>query len=241
MQDRYAGDVGDFLKLGLLRTLTRDSGFRLGINWYRVYDETHNADGKHTTYLNRSNQLHAALRACDPALMTQLAAVVAQGRSIAALEASGALPPNSTTYAEHVGKHPDARPIWHQDALQRLAGCDVVFTDPDNGMRGKSAGAKTVKYALLHELADYTARGQSVVVYHHADRTAKVPIQADRRLVELHEATGIEPLGAVIARRGSSRLFLVAAAQEHRPALATAVTAYANRWTGHAEWHPFPS
>ena len=46
MQDRYAGDVGDFGKLGMLRCM-EDFGLKVGINWYLVGDESHNNDGKH--------------------------------------------------------------------------------------------------------------------------------------------------------------------------------------------------
>ena len=35
MQDRYAGDVGDYGKIGLLRCLEKQ-GFNIGINWYLV-------------------------------------------------------------------------------------------------------------------------------------------------------------------------------------------------------------
>ena len=54
MQDRYAGDVGDFGKFGLLRTLCELNApqLKLGIVWYLVPEESHNEDGKHTKYLN---------------------------------------------------------------------------------------------------------------------------------------------------------------------------------------------
>ena len=42
MQNRYAGDVGDFGKLGLLRQLT-SSQLDIGVNWYLAPDESHNA------------------------------------------------------------------------------------------------------------------------------------------------------------------------------------------------------
>ena len=37
MQDRYAGDIGDYGKLGLLRSLSR-TGLRIGVNWYLTPD-----------------------------------------------------------------------------------------------------------------------------------------------------------------------------------------------------------
>ena len=35
MQDRYAGDIGDFGKIGLLKAL-QTQGLSVGVNWYRV-------------------------------------------------------------------------------------------------------------------------------------------------------------------------------------------------------------
>ncbi len=43
MQDRYAGDIGDFGKIGLLRAL-RVQGLSIGVNWYLV--ETMDAEKK---------------------------------------------------------------------------------------------------------------------------------------------------------------------------------------------------
>ena len=76
MQDRYVGDVGDFGKYGLLRYLTgqreapstSDMPMRLGVVWYLYPDESHNADGKYTGYLDDTLSNHARFRACDPDL-----------------------------------------------------------------------------------------------------------------------------------------------------------------------------
>ena len=35
MQDRYAGDIGDFGKFALLKALS-SAGFKIGVNWYRT-------------------------------------------------------------------------------------------------------------------------------------------------------------------------------------------------------------
>lgn len=104
MQDRYAGDVGDFLKLGLLRQLTDDAdgsgGFRLGVVWYLAPDEGHNADGKHITYLDPSSRAGRDLRPLDPDLYDRLRSVVANGRSVNALERAEVLPPDTRTFAD---------------------------------------------------------------------------------------------------------------------------------------------
>ena len=56
MQNRYVGDVGDFAKYALLRRLAGTSpeqSIRLGVVWCLYPDESHNADGRHISYLSR--------------------------------------------------------------------------------------------------------------------------------------------------------------------------------------------
>lgn len=50
MQNRYAGDIGDFIKFALLRALSPDHN--LGVAWYLYPDEGHNSDGKHIDTLS---------------------------------------------------------------------------------------------------------------------------------------------------------------------------------------------
>ena len=237
MQDRYSGDVGDFMKLGLLRQLAGDD-LHLGINWYRAPDESHNADGKHISYLSPNNAIGRKLKACDPPLHTALAEMVAKNeRSIAHLEALGVLPSASLTYSRPLSRTMTTgeRQQWHEDALAALQGSDVAFLDPDNGLR-LERGSKLEKYALAAEVGDYFTQGHSVIAYHHADRSkGGVPVQVTRRLEDLGQATGVVPLGAVIARRGSCRFFLIAAQPWHREILLDRLGAYAATWRGHAE------
>jgi hypothetical protein len=108
------------------------------------------------------------------------------------------------------------RPSWLQRALSATVGCELIFADPDNGIRAtahlvQEYRTKAVKYAYLDELAASAERGQSLVVYHHADRTATVDEQARRRLADIAREVPIRPVAAIRASRGTTRLFLVAA------------------------------
>lgn len=105
MQDRYTGDVGDFGKYGLLRALCRPAdvgpALRLGVVWYRVPDESHNLDGKHTGYLRPSGSNSRRFRACDPELYDKLAAYISSGRrSLADLPGLDILPPDTRYFDE---------------------------------------------------------------------------------------------------------------------------------------------
>ena len=240
MQDRYAGDVGDFLKYALLRWLcaadASHPALRLGVVWYLVPDEDHNADGKHVAYLNPARRQAAHLRTLDPDLYDRLATVVqSRQRSVAAIEAAGVLPPGAATFASPLdfrdvdrqarSERLARRRSWLNRALIATSGCDLIFADPDNGIRlaghpTPRSRTRAVKHAYIDELAEFVARGQSLVVYHHADRSGSIEDQVQWRLAELsQEVPGCTPLGCVIARKGSVRLFLVAAAESHRALL----------------------
>jgi hypothetical protein len=242
MQNRYAADVGDFMKFGLLRHLAAapdagGAGLSVGLNWYLAPDENHNGDGRHIAYLNPANRLHPSLAACDRDLMARLARVVATERSVAALDACGAIPPGSWAHSEILlpATGMDGRREWHQRALAVLAGADVVCADPDNGICTSARAPKLHKYALIDELADYARRGQSLVVYQHADRSADARTQATGRLDQLAAGVGQLPVAAIVARRGSCRFFLVTAADGHRDRLGPAVQQFAARWKPHVE------
>jgi hypothetical protein len=70
MQNRYTGDIGDYVKLAILRALMH--GRRLGVGWWLYPDESHNSDGRHISYLSQPE----VWRRFDPALFDHLKAVV---------------------------------------------------------------------------------------------------------------------------------------------------------------------
>jgi hypothetical protein len=239
VQDRYAGDVGDFLKIGLLRQLVGSDDalpdLRLGVVWYLAPDEGHNADGKHVRYLDPNTRAGSTLRQLDPDLYERLARVVAEGRSVRSLEHAGVLPAGSRTFAEQLSFDdvvpPDRdsrlrhRRDWLRRATSAVDGCDLVFVDPDNGLRKGDHSTprhrtKAVKHAYYDELRAFTDHGQSIVAYHHADRSAAVEVQAVRRMTDAADELQLEPLAAVRASRGTTRLFLVVPQPEHRKRLA---------------------
>jgi len=257
MQDRYAGDLGDYLKLGLLRFLAptgEPASPRLGVVWYRTAGETDNGDGKHVAYLRPEHRSAARLRQLDAELYDRLAAIVASGeRSTAALAAAGVLGP-ATCFFDDVldlrGLPVNARPAreerrrsWLKRAEAATAGCDIIFADPDNGIRSArhrvpAHRTKAVKNAYLDELAVFARRGQSLIVYHHADRSAAVKEQAAGRLQDLARELPIEPIAAVRASRGTTRLFLVAASAAHARYLTDRLTALiASQWESELSVH----
>jgi hypothetical protein len=88
-------------------------------------------------------------------------------------------------------------------------GCDLVFADPDSGTRtalhpAPAHRTKAVKHAYLSELAPFAQRGQSLLIYHHGDRTATIEQQAHRRLAGFARQVPVKPIAAVRASRHES-------------------------------------
>jgi hypothetical protein len=252
MQDRYAGDIGDFMKLGLLRWLAAPSPFaqphRLGVVWFRVADELQGADGKYVTYLDPSSAAGQDLRPLDPDLYDRLRKLVASGtRSVAALVASGVLPAGTAhfdqelSFADLAPTDRAARTVrrerWFHEAMVAVDQCSLVFVDPDNGLRRDDHSVPSYrnlaeKHTYLSEVGRLLERGQSVVACHHADRSESVAAQAESRMADIHDTLGVEPLAAVRASRGTARLFMVIPHPQHRSDLEHSLGALQqSRWS----------
>lgn len=206
------GDIGDFVKLAILRALM--PGERLGVAWRLYPDEAHNADGRHIGYLSSPGQW----RAYDPDLFDGLAAVVAEGRRrVRALQDAGLLPgaefcdeviPTSGTPA----KRRAGRAAWFGRVQARLAGCSIVFADPDNGPEtaGFSPGALVgCKCISLAEVAALAAPGRTLVIYHHQTRRKGGHVAELAHWADRLRAQGFPTVDAIRSRPFSARAFFI--------------------------------
>ena len=230
MQNRYVGDIGDFGKYGLLRAVfgspeseASGCGLRLGVAWYLCPDESHNADGKFTGYLEDRGNNHKKFQDCDPVLYDKLRRLVAGGkRNVAAIRESGILPANTLYHEESLA---DAiRDVWLNGALHDTRMAEAVFVDPDNGI---SANAASPKHAAIDELGSFYHRGQSLIIYHHTGRRGTAEEQITRLSDCLRRELGPSgPIWALRYRRGSSRVYFIVAQKGHKPAIEKQMTAF---------------
>src|SRR3954464_1849408 len=65
MKNQYFGDVNDYRKYGLLRSLVLADGLRIGVCWMLTPDD-HRPDGEKTKYLNPRSERN--WRSLDPIL-----------------------------------------------------------------------------------------------------------------------------------------------------------------------------
>jgi len=223
MQDRYAGDIGDYGKFGLLKALQKQ-GLKIGINWYRTEPpkSEKKSDGAYKQQDGRykTGDIPEELKMCDPALAQKLAKIADDEthRSIAALERAK-LVPDAVYYHEPISVA--QRNEWHQKALQQLNKASLVFLDPDNGLKVKSVGAgsaKSVKYAMYDEVAGYIREGKSLLVYNHRCRKKEEKYFADivQKLREVLAGVKYYDIQVITFNRKSVRdYFAISASKEH--------------------------
>jgi len=237
MQDRYAGDVGDFGKLGMLRCIEKQE-LRVGINWYLVGNESHNNDGKHIGYLEDSKY-----RNCDDELLALFGSMLALGRrTVGDIEKLNLL--NTQKYYHERMIEPrkqegTTRNEWHQNGLNSLVECDVVFLDPDNGMLPKSVSRcsdKSIKYVLPEEIMDYYEAGHSVIFYSHRTREQlSVYLERFEDLFDVAERKGAKIKG-ITFKRGTVRDYFFIVQEEHVAQVESGLEKlFSGKWNLHFE------
>ncbi len=184
MQDRYAGDIGDFGKIALLNAL-HEQGLSIGVNWYKTepLDSERKADGAYKQN-DGGYVIPPKLGECDPVLAEKLTKIVNNDRSIHALEKANLIPD-----AVYYGKNVTAgdRASWHAEAVSLFDQhkTDLVFLDPDNGLlvsSVKKSHPRSVKYVFDKEIEEYLNNGHSVLIYNH--RSRKPELQYFREMEE---------------------------------------------------------
>ena len=229
MQDRYTGDIGDFVKYGLLRAIRGRK--RLGVAWYLHPDGGPAGDGQHIVYL----QQDARWRCLDPGLFDCLRRLVARERSVAAVQREDLLR-NAVFAADRldiadipVSQRSCWRQRWFARVTSQLSGCDLVFADPDNGLcpddRFAPARKESAKRMPLAE-ANALAAARAAVLYHHNSRFAGGHEKEIRHLMgQLRGCTC-----AYYWQRWSNRTFFIVNADDE---IERRLTRFVQRWGNH--------
>lgn len=235
MQNRYAGDVGDFVKLALLRALA--PGHRLGVAWYLYPDENHNGDGRHTEYLGKPERWQAL----DPQLFDALGSVTRGVRAIVRLELAAEIP-DAVYFGDPIliasapaARRSQLREEWFSAAKQTLEGCDLIFADPDNGLvddNPERRRSKTFGKQMPLKEAIALAAGRTAIVYHHNTRRSGGH--------EQEVAFWLQNLGDAIAIRASmfgSRTFFVI---NPNSVIRKRCEDFCEKWSAHKVWLQTP-
>ena len=258
MQNRYIGDVGDFGKYGLLRSLmgvgespTPHHSLRLGVVWYLYPDELDNSDGKFDQYLDGSEINHARFGECDRPLYDELQCLrKKQDRNIADVRSSGILPSNTLYYEQSLSylrnqsrfSRQATRENWLKNAQEATTEADVIFVDPDNGISETADPLRKngPKFVFIEDLRHFAQRDQSLVIYHHLGRRGKAVEQIKHLSERLRSTLNVLcRVWSLWYHRGTARTYFIVAQERHQPILASRLTTFVNSpWSAHFDLVP---
>lgn len=230
MQDRYAGDVGDFGKLALLRALAQ--GRRLGVCWYRTSGTNEcNNDGRHLAYVKKPRRF----RHLDVEVFETLRSFLddvrigERRRAVESIERLGLTPAGTIFHGTHCPSQPSLRQVWFGGMLEVMEPANLVFLDPDNGLEPANLSPKSV---AVVELLALRREGRALLLYHHQTRhKGGADSEAEaigRRLLE----AGFASVEALRLRPYSSRFYFLLDANA---ALSQRLREFASLWGREAQ------
>ena len=211
MKNQYFGDIGDYGKYGLLRCLA-EQGLSIAVNWYLTPDDASN-DGSIRGYLSKEKD-----RRYDPELFDVLREMCDRKEQDVRLFAKRGMIPGAIYHDSFVEPEPGsslsvpekraARECWHRKALEVCAGAELVFMDPDNGLRlgCPSARKDAPKFVYASEVCDYYDRDQDVVYYCHKGRRTDAQWERAKRI--MLECRPEATLMGVTYHRGTQRSYI---------------------------------
>ncbi len=167
MQDKYVGDIGDYIKYALLRVIMKAEPKKtLGVAWYRHEDKSANNDGGKIGYLHEPKKW----RALDKDVFDVLHDLVCvrDERSVSAIEKSKILGERTEFFSEKVPPKKQ-RQDWFSRLEKNLRDCQIIFADPDNGLcEDKRISPKHITLSEVKALAK-----NRVGIFYHSFSYAK--------------------------------------------------------------------
>jgi len=210
MNDGFVGDIGDYGKYGLLRCLLPAAKIRLGVAWIKTLPRAKRSNNVFEYLIATVNQ-DQSLADCDLHLYQHLRDLASTNEpTINDIQDSFVLPNDTLYYSEDLdfrdmpanglrakNARLQRRMEWFGDLYDRLEAADLVFFDPDTGLETPSRGRHTdegPKYVCYDELKPFYDRGQSLIVYQHADRKTKFETAIHERAHGLRRNLGFETI-----------------------------------------------
>lgn len=227
MKNQYFGNINDYIKYGLLRSISEVADLRTLVAWMLTPDDG-STDGKFTKYLSEP-ELWSKY---DISLYSTLRHILNTyaDRNVVHLEETNLLE-RTEYFSKVVPDTASERDTWFIELLQKSEGSDFVFLDPDNGLEIKSKpyGRKnSAKFLFWREVEALWKTGKSLLIYQHFIRESRVQF-IQRMLTSLNELTE----GSYVEAFSTPHVaFLMALQPEHHSLHGTIVNSVQVNWAG---------
>ena len=249
MRNWVVGDATDFAKYGLLRwlcgktdTTVRGHDLRLGMVWYLQPDERLNV-GKFIKYLERTKKNMQEFAACDAPLWQELRNLVFDNsRCVHYVQISSILP-DDTEYYDRLLHYRDSvrgrarqsvRETWLSGAVKTVECTNVVYLDPDTGIRRNDTEKYQQdgpNYAYLDEIHRFWTNGSHSLVIYQSLGHSNADLRVGELAGPLEQKLGVKAIPLSWSLGGTTGLFFVVPHPEHANLLTDRVNRMlAGRW-----------
>lgn len=227
MKNQYFGDINDYRKYGLIRSIIQSANLRPLIAWMLTPDDG-SLDGKFVSYLEHPDKWSHH----DPVLFQELKELLdAHPERQVSLIHRTKLLSDASFFDSITPDRAAERSEWFSSLVESARGHDFVFLDPDNGLEVKSkpyGRQNSSKFLYWREVEALWAHGKSLLIYQHYIRESRVEF-THRMLESLRVAT---PGSLVEAFSTPHVVFLMALQPPHQGFHKTIVDSVSARWKG---------
>jgi hypothetical protein len=211
MKDQYFGDVNDYKKYGLLRSIIKATDLHIFIAWMLTSGDG-SSDGKFISYLEQPEKWSKF----DPVLFDKIRSLINPQlkREVKLIEKSGLLP-KTKYFSKYVPDSAEIRNDWFKSLIEQAEESDLIFLDPDNGFEVKSKpyGRKdSSKFIFWHEVEAIWTSDKSLLIYQHFTRENRIDFT--KRIMD--SLKNLTPGSIVDAFSTSHVVFFLALRLEHQ-------------------------
>jgi len=156
MKNQYFGDIHDFKKYTMLKWFMENCDEKLLIAWYLTKDDEIKKDGNKREYLKKEDKeftKNNILTICDDIkILFEFLKENHHKKNVNILEDNGSLIAKNVEFFSKNLDNYDDRSEWFENLKDRVKEADIVFADPDNGI--KFDNKKSNKHIKLCEIKE---------------------------------------------------------------------------------------
>lgn len=218
MQERYLGDIHDFMKLHFLEFVSKKIKKKIGLNWYLTDPKI---IGKNELSLNDGEQRKFVLEqkyiVKNKRLINELKNLSKKkNRLINNYTKNSYLNSYLNFYNEKITLN--NRKNWFENSLSFFKHNDILFLDPDNGLITKSvskASKRSTKYISYSEIKRLHDSGKTIIFCQFQSFNVSHRLMLMNKISEIYNYTHIKINSPIIRNRCSPNTFFISIIQEN--------------------------
>lgn len=237
MQERYLGDIHDFVKFFFIKFLSFNLKKMVGLNWYLINTDSLGPkeyllkDGEHRRFLK--NEYFKSL---DPMIFSELNLLKEKkNRKIKIFERNSHLKNYIKFFSKKIQLN--NRDWWFESSLSYFKDLDIIFLDADNGLIAESINdksKKSIKYIKTKELLKLFNAGKTIIFTQFQSYSKKHTLMLEQKVRQIKKEVNLEVNCPILRNRSAPNTFYISIVQkQHQKTMKYLISEFSktNNWT----------